>query len=79
MDNGNTPEQDLAETESKLREAIREANQRLKVELKEELLEAMHEIETHLLKGFWLYRKPLEASESVGPGRRLGPRTAGSP
>ena len=47
--------QDLAAQKKDLLEAIREANDQLKVELKEELLEAMHDIETHLLKAFYGY------------------------
>ena len=53
MNNGQAPatKQDLAE----LKKELLAANDRLKVELKEELLEAMHDIETHLLKGFYGY------------------------
>ena len=57
MNNGQSPatKQDLVELQAELLAAIREANSQLKVELKEELLEAMHDIETHLLKGFYGY------------------------
>ena len=64
MNNGSAPatKQDLADLRRELKQDLADlktelvaANDRLKVELKEELLEAMHDIETRLLKGFYGY------------------------
>ena len=57
MNNGSAPatKQDLVDLREELRGAIQEANSQLKLELKEELLEAMPDIETHLLKAFYGY------------------------
>ena len=61
MDNGSAPatKQDLVNLKVELLAAIQESNDRLKTELKtelkDELLEAMHDMETRLLKGFYGY------------------------